>query len=164
MFTSEHQTFAVYLRSDMSSGVLIMTNSRPILRTTYEVILHPPRIWLRKIISSEQSNPGPFSQESSADTTRPRRYPNVILQYFNAAWLSSFIHCWLSMLYESTVYKKTLYDFRLYPRSTKPWICTMDILNIARIQCCMRQCCMKHGLEDLYNVDNVVRGTTVISI
>ena len=44
--TSKQSDFAVYLRSDMTLGGLIMTKSWPLLRATYEDIpLHPSIIF-----------------------------------------------------------------------------------------------------------------------
>ena len=55
---------AVYLRSDMSSGVLIVTYSTPLLRALYEVTsLHPYSIWSQqKIDPSQDLNPAPVYQ------------------------------------------------------------------------------------------------------
>ena len=70
-FTSDHNIFAVHLKPDfMSLGVSIMTfNSRPLLQTTYEVILlHPTRIWQKVFNSLLESNQGPLDHESYALT------------------------------------------------------------------------------------------------
>ena len=46
LFNVQPSDFAIFLRLDMSLGVLIMTYSGPLIRVIYEVILqHPSMIW-----------------------------------------------------------------------------------------------------------------------
>ena len=56
----------------MSLGVSIMTNSRPLLQATCDVLLlNPSSIWLKqKCDSPLEPNPGPFDRELSTITSR----------------------------------------------------------------------------------------------
>ena len=68
-FTSDHQTFAVYLRLHaLSFAVSIMTNSEPLLRAPYEVILPHPT---SKTLLEHLSSPGDRTLDLSVVSPLP---------------------------------------------------------------------------------------------
>ena len=76
-FTSDHQILCSLYKVRHTMGALIITYSRPLLRASYEVIVHPSSIWLRqKCYPLSGSNPGPLGHESSTLTALPG--PNTI--------------------------------------------------------------------------------------
>ena len=66
----------------MSSGVLIMTYTRPLLLDTYEVILLLPSSvgWQQKFQPQAWKQPRTSSSEFTALTARPGSFPIVIVK------------------------------------------------------------------------------------
>ena len=120
LFTSDHQTFAVYLRSgDIALGVSIMTyTSRPcceiLMRLSYYI--HPSSIWGQKKINTiMRIEPRTFQFWDSAVTTRLVRKITRNRCTVNQTCLLPLFFCFFFVL------RQTNRLFAVYDRSCGLW-------------------------------------------